>query len=273
MPEHTTSRTIPHICKPWFVWLALACCLLSACGDEPDSDSETTALAGETQHFKFYVLDRESQFPLEGASVRMNIGGEHRDLTSNNVGRCSLYIPRKESKSLAVDVSLSGYVPVKVNWRGPDAQEPIPDQFTVLLDSGTTIGGIVQDEESAALGNAKVRVSAMGEQSSPRAKSLVQDRVAMTDNAGKWSCDLIPSRILKYLDPRRAPGFSGGQLFPRQGGAGNGRPAVHEGSHRHGKRPGRRRQDSRHFRQANHERNRGLGYVPSRSGFSVHPDR
>jgi hypothetical protein len=130
----------------WFVGLLLVLAIPSRASD-PTPPGRVLELR---------VAERNGGRPVAGAAVLARSGrkpGPEWRGTKNDQGSCPVPIPpdATESHHFAVHAWKDGFVPVGILW-GSERQfkfEGVPASYTVVLDRGTPIGGVVRDERGA----------------------------------------------------------------------------------------------------------------------------
>ncbi|HLL90698.1 MAG TPA: carboxypeptidase-like regulatory domain-containing protein, partial [Tepidisphaeraceae bacterium] len=96
--------------------------------------------------------------------------------------------------SLVVRVDRPPLVPVTLTWRNDALRDPIPPQFTVALEAGTQIGGVVTDPAGQPVVGATVSVVANRDGPDPHERHGVWDAPARTAADGRWTFDRVPAR-------------------------------------------------------------------------------
>jgi protocatechuate 3,4-dioxygenase beta subunit len=100
---------------------------------------------------------------------------------------------------LVFNLNKPGFVALQVSWDHfvGAARVEIPRQYTIKLEPGSTIGGIVQDENGRPIAGADVRIS-VPSSGRPRAgEPLIRINVnqrTRSDQAGRWKCDEVPDQ-------------------------------------------------------------------------------
>ena len=148
-----------------------------------------------TQRLELTVMDRETQEPLGNTDLLLFINDSQMELTTNTRGECAVLLPDESTDQLVFDVSVDGYVPTRVSWGGSRDEDPVPPRFTLELERGTSIGGVVRDEDGNPLAGTQLRTSAVTNQQSLRTRPFVVNQVTTTDTAGKWRYDNLPGEI------------------------------------------------------------------------------
>lgn len=122
---------------------------------------------------------------------RRDADGTYR---TNADGIAAVQVPKDESDEVSLLVSARGYVTALAQWRTALVRESVPAQFTIALETGTRIGGIVRDEQGRPIAGAEVTVLGL-EASLLRRRSVAIQETAKTDAEGRWQCQGIPSTL------------------------------------------------------------------------------
>jgi hypothetical protein len=161
------------------------------------------------QGLLFRVVDAESQSPLEKVRLTLTWVTEFRARGTNTYetdsnGEYVLPIDRNPVKNWnsRIEVFKDGYVPKFVSWSESqgDTIDAIPGQYTARLTRGTSIGGVVVNEEGEPVPDVRVVFTVSGP--SPGA-SHDRERLTMmgnyhdevTDAQGQWRCDHVPQQF------------------------------------------------------------------------------
>ena len=102
-------------------------------------------------------------------------------------------------------MTVSGTVNVS---SGKDTIQDLPNTFCFYLDRGTTIAGVVQNEDGQPVASATIVLNMYVEDTSerPEPKINIRDYTVTTDSIGRWRCDVFPkeprqfSVMLKHPD-------------------------------------------------------------------------
>jgi len=167
------------------------------------------------------VLDASTGAPIKGALVITGYnpsmlleGREHPPILKTDEKGEAL-VPRDSSSFLWITkgfgVMHPEYEPKAVTFNPwdnklpPPKQADIPKSYTIKLDRGVKIGGIVRDEEGKAIPNVRVEIVGC---SSPRKPNVPNANIVEyqfydnrkmecpeTDAQGRWSCDHFPANI------------------------------------------------------------------------------
>ena len=96
---------------------------------------------------------------------------------------------------LRLQIQKLGFVPLEVMWDNAMAEVPveIPREYTITMEPGSAIGGIVQDEQGQPVVGARVHLSipSTGIPGPGKPRVDLQNFVTNTDAGGRWQCDIV----------------------------------------------------------------------------------
>src|SRR5262245_13899273 len=93
------------------------------------------------------VLNSKTGRPEPKVSIGLLIGDRFPGIT-DEAGEFTISYPGGQSSRLVFDLLKSGFVPVQVSWdhMSPSGPTVIPREYTIKLEPGSSVGGIVKDE-------------------------------------------------------------------------------------------------------------------------------
>jgi peroxiredoxin len=177
--------------RRWCVWLLAALVpgmsIAMAADDEPAK--------GGAGVLELRVVNSLTDQPLQGVEIHTQIHSVTSDLLTDGDGRCFVRIPGQKPRFVGVWAKKDGYVPVSVSWDQEGAK--VPAEYTLPLEPGTTIGGIIQNEEGKPVAGATVFLLVPGNDNrdAPRPRASLWDHPVKTDEKGRWRCDLLPAKL------------------------------------------------------------------------------
>jgi beta-lactamase regulating signal transducer with metallopeptidase domain/thiol-disulfide isomerase/thioredoxin/protocatechuate 3,4-dioxygenase beta subunit len=168
-------------------------------------DSAPTPLAAskdEATTFEIRVVDQNTQQPIEEAAVTMEFNGRTTAAMTGTHGRHVARFPKAPIDTAYVTIRKRGYVPLWTSWRKLPGGEGItlPASYTFKLEPGTSIGGVVVNEQQKPVVGAKVFVTLPGT-GADRVQEMrgptpyLQDHAIKTDEHGRWRCDILPAEL------------------------------------------------------------------------------
>ena len=195
--------------KTWAVFLGLTLVLsldsIAAAQPNPQRDPPSS----RDRILELSVIERGTNRPIAGVEIRSSStsdGTKEFRATTDNVGRCTLPLPPREDR-LAVFVIESwkeGFVPMRLRWLGGSIAAGVPAKYTLVLDPGAPIGGVVRDEEGRPVAGAKLFASfgMYGSQNRIESPSVPEKSPSVPDNCffvsdsqGRWRSALLPAFV------------------------------------------------------------------------------
>jgi hypothetical protein len=156
-------------------------------------------LARQENALEFRVVDARDKTPLSDVSivvVAAEVTGA-TTLATDEDGHCRIAIPKRVTQFVGISARKEGFVPVRVAWSGHDIGAVLPESYTLALEPGTPIGGIVRDTLGRPVVGALVYVWFEREQ--PRNEwecvFLEDDYHVETDAHGGWRCTMMPDSL------------------------------------------------------------------------------
>jgi RNA polymerase sigma factor (sigma-70 family) len=156
--------------------------------NEPPTDREVGTVF-------FRVVDKATKQPLPAVSLKVWINGKvDREHITDDSGRFTFRLPEKVPGRFAITARRDGLVPMRVSLRSIAARETeIPRSYTIAMEPGTSIGGIVRDEEGRPIEGVTVTFYDNSPDDSGREAFDFRTITARTDGQGRWRVDLIPA--------------------------------------------------------------------------------
>lgn len=156
-----------------------------------------SVLAQDDSGFKFVeikVVDPDGK-PAAEVSVDVDLDGMQFPMPTNDEGMISLNVPSGSNSRLRLKVVHEDFVADSLSWRGGKS---IPEQYTIKLEKGVAIGGIVQDQEGNPIEGVKISASTP-QVSADRVVTMHVDELATTDSEGRWQVQAKDRPNQKYL--------------------------------------------------------------------------
>jgi hypothetical protein len=147
----------------------------------------------DAKKMRLTVVDAESGQPLKEASIEtskmiaMSLPLPPRDLEADANGQCEINLVTKNQETLVLRVAYAGYITRQIEWAHGD----MPSEWTVKLQKGAAIGGMVRDPAGKPIRGAKVAVTTIQRNQAGDFTELEADSVT-TDAAGKWTSRTLP---------------------------------------------------------------------------------
>jgi protocatechuate 3,4-dioxygenase beta subunit len=182
----------------------------------------------QTEHvLELHIVDKKTKEPIADAAVYISmLNGPSRKDGTDAQGRCWIILPAQKMKYLRLIAKSDGHVSKVLEWRNAENGDVIPDTYTLSLDAGTTIGGIVQDEQGQPIDGVTLSIDASidADDRSPREYNTVYAVSLATGPDGKWTYSSAPENLknlyIRPLHPKYvtedqygwAPRFPDGEL-------------------------------------------------------------
>jgi RNA polymerase sigma factor (sigma-70 family) len=170
--------------------------------DTGPADSETKAQqqpapGREVGTVFFRVVENSTKKPLPGVLLKVWLNGKiSRQHTTDESGRLVIPVPKEPFERLTITARGDGLVPMRVYLRHFASRETeIPRLYTLAMEHGTSIGGIVRDDDGRAIEGVIVSLYRNGPEDRGSEALDFQEITARTDAQGRWHLDLIPAAL------------------------------------------------------------------------------
>lgn len=159
------------------------------------------SLAAEGRKIDFLLVDKADSKPL--AEVGLNIEYAGKDMQVKQVpgrtdidGHYKLALP-DDALGVRVRAVLTGYVPSEATWHNNGEEFELPDSYTMAIEKGTSIGGMVHDQNDKPISGVSVKIL-LPDKSQPQ-RNYIHDYEVITDAKGKWRCNIMPAELNEVL--------------------------------------------------------------------------
>ncbi len=160
-------------------------------------DSTAPAQLEEIGGFRFLeitVLDPDGK-PLLDANVEVSIDGMEFPLMTDEEGIVSFNVPSQLESSLTLTVREDGYAALGARWGKSDK---LPTKFTIPVAKGTTIGGIVHDEDGNPIEGVEIQAVTSSRNDKPgELRPWLNGVIGTTDSEGRWRNESAPENELQ----------------------------------------------------------------------------
>lgn len=175
----------------------------------PTVFAATAAPPATGPRFAFRVVDATNDAPLAGVKLTLrevlaypsSVTSEHVT-DRNGFGLLPPASYDQKNWGYQVEAFRDGYVPKYVSWNASrgDVFKAFPNEYTLRLDRGVVIGGVVQNEAGEPIEGVRLSFGVSGSGPSP---ILNRERLTMsgryheeiTDSRGRWSCNHVPEQF------------------------------------------------------------------------------
>jgi RNA polymerase sigma factor (sigma-70 family) len=191
-----TGRSIPERAAPSPTAIA-APTILGGDSDRNDSSVPTPAPTNSASaaQMAFRLVEAETGQPLANAKLYLfyllaDGRGKVVKAATDAYGMLAIDHPQAPFRALNLFVTADGHVPKVTSWGFTRA---MPAEYTMKLERGLTIGGVVVDEAGQPVAGATVGFEDPGNDMS-LAENIQYgpDATTTTDANGRWSCNMVP---------------------------------------------------------------------------------
>jgi protocatechuate 3,4-dioxygenase beta subunit len=157
----------------------------------------------------FRVVEGGGGNPIAGAVLTVPYVEPPQEYMTTTEGVCRIVVPEPLPEQLGVFVHKSGFVPARVVWN-LSPQSPLPGEYLLWLEKGTTIGGRVHDEGGMPIGGATVLLILWErgrEVNGANVGVSIMEAAVTTDAEGRWRFDEAPSSLTDLRYRLKHPDF------------------------------------------------------------------
>jgi sugar lactone lactonase YvrE/peroxiredoxin/uncharacterized GH25 family protein len=165
--------------------------------------------ANSKKAFELKVVNKQSGQPIPKAKLRITIDKQKGTTETHEDGRRTIRLGKVEPNYFNIEVTKEGFVPIGLMWRSSEA--PIPAGYTLALEAGTSIGGVIQDEKGKPIEGASVYLLVPGKDEVERI--AIRDYEVKTDAAGRWRCDVVPAKFDEIWIRLAHPDFISDKMY------------------------------------------------------------
>lgn len=177
----------------------------------PPKGEPQAALAPATRRFEVLIVGPDDK-PVPKAEVELRLIPGQKTWTfhrgqfvkagrygtfaqADETGRLAVDLPARGTQYFNVDVTTPGFGPFWAGWDVADRSDEIPDQYTIHLDAGARVGGVVVDEEGRPVEGVSVHPHIeFKKRDEDQSQLSIGDRVK-TDADGRWTYESVPANL------------------------------------------------------------------------------
>ena len=151
--------------------------------------------AAAAPQMAFQLVEAETGLPLAQAKLHLfyllaDGRGKTVKAATDADGKLGVEVPQAPYRGLNLFVTADGHVPKVTSW---GFGRVMPAEYTMKLERGGTVGGVVVDEAGQPIAGAKVGFDGPGNDHSLAENiQFGPDTTATTDANGRWSCNMVP---------------------------------------------------------------------------------
>jgi hypothetical protein len=149
---------------------------------------------------------------------------DYREEKTDTQGQLRVQLPDARIERLSLYPKKDGFVPLFIMWQGTPTPPVLPKAFTIAMEPGTAIGGVVHNEQGEPIEGVAVGVHYQTADSKAAegvyTDIMIHDAGSVdtkTDDCGRWCYNKVPANIDKnelrlflkhpdYLSDRLRPG-------------------------------------------------------------------
>jgi protocatechuate 3,4-dioxygenase beta subunit len=206
----TRTPTLPAVT---FAAVALALCLAALgapaqnkAADNKDKDFDVP----KSWVLDLLVIDKALGEPLPNISISARVDGQTRAYATDDNGHAQIDYT-EATKYLSVSAKPDHYVPALRSWNpGVRGQGPIPDTFKLEMERGTTVGGLVTNEQGKPIAGVDVQFYFQSKDDERNRPDAGMSRAgARTDGNGRWRSDAVPAEMARIAFSLNHPDYVG----------------------------------------------------------------
>ena len=172
-------------------------------GQKEASSNSTESEKPDVRSMRIYVLNQDGK-PVAGAKAKL--WGVIRDsdtrfyppaVHTDNDGAANIEFPGKPTSYVVVFVWADGYVTAGAHWESKEIEDPVPTEFTLTLEPGTTMGGFVRNEQGEPIADVEVAFSGQEDLLGGHRFNQADEKVR-TNAEGRWTSHRIPKNLSRY---------------------------------------------------------------------------
>ncbi len=162
---------------------------------------------GDLKYLEVTVLDPEGK-PMAEVEVEVSLDGAAFPMQTDDEGIIGFNVPGGNGISLLLKVQHEGFAAIGARWNEGDK---LPEEFTIQMQKGVTIGGVVLNEDGQPVEMATVKGTILydstvnGDKGEGELRPMLNSDIATTDGEGRWQSSCAPEKKvhlqLKFSHP------------------------------------------------------------------------
>ncbi|HVT87582.1 MAG TPA: sigma-70 family RNA polymerase sigma factor [Tepidisphaeraceae bacterium] len=166
---------------------------------QPSAKPQTAGQAAapaQQRTITLVAIDPANQQPIASADIQITRDGQaDGGGLTDATGRYVFDVP-DQFRSLTAVLRAPGHVPMWIAWQNYTLKGGLPPVYTIPLEKGTVIGGLVADQTGSPVSGASITLSMPIDSQDPEkpVAYLNHEQIA-TDANGRWKFDLAPARF------------------------------------------------------------------------------
>lgn len=149
----------------------------------------------QRRDFDLHVVDAQTRQGISGVQLKIHLGGEPSNAVTDAKGSHRIQLPAQEARYFFITAHKEGMSPRQFSWNS-DQKIDLPESYTLAMEKGTSVGGIIQDEQGRPIADASVYLHVNDSRGKDdRVSAAVHNFPAKTDKQGRWICDMMPAEF------------------------------------------------------------------------------
>lgn len=147
------------------------------------------------------VVNKETQQPMGQVNIDIRINNKKSHGTTDEQGLFIIASDQKKIDYLFVKATANDFVPMQIEYSPGVKTTGIPKEYTLALEHGTSIGGIIQNEDGQPIENVIVFLHVQPKDKIENVS--ISDIKIETDAQGQWQYNTMPAdpgRIIIHLN-------------------------------------------------------------------------
>ena len=140
------------------------------------------------------IVDKDSGEPLPGVKLNIRQDSNSQTGVTNNHGQFQILFDGTKPDNLRITATAGGRVPTRVTFYKRES-DVIPEQLSMRVEKGTSIGGLIRNEEGEPIAGSSIFLLVPNEQYPDLEKPAIWDHEVITDAKGHWQCDVMPKTL------------------------------------------------------------------------------
>ena len=169
--------------------------------------------ASEKWTFELTVIDKRTRQPIPNAKLKVTAADKKSVAETNETGTRAIVFRKGKPDYLSIEVTKEGFIPIRLAWRSSETTTVIPASYTLALEHGTSIGGVIQDEQGKPIEGASVYLLVPGKSENEAERVAIADYEVKTDAGGRWRCDIVPAKLDDIWIRLAHPDFTSDEMY------------------------------------------------------------
>lgn len=140
------------------------------------------------------VVNKKDGTPLSGVTLTIRQNSKKQTAVTDKNGQYQIDFTNPRPDYLSITAIAEGIVPTRISFRSEE-HDTIPKQLRMHVEAGTSIGGLIHNENGRPIEGATVFLLVPNELYTSLEKPAIWDHKVITDANGLWQCDIVPAQL------------------------------------------------------------------------------